>query len=101
MTIEFDDKGKFFTDIISKEAVPSTLQTTTHLIRGKIYIHRETRLKDELDMNEKFLAITDASVLAPDGQELYQTKFMVVQCSKIVWVIPDSEMVTPLKAGIP
>src|SRR5919109_4745127 len=72
MTFEYDEKGKIFTDIVSKVSVPSTIQTTTHLIRGHVHVRRDQRIKDELDINEGFLALTDVSVLGPDGQTLFR-----------------------------
>jgi len=92
MTIEFDDNGKFFTDIISKTPIPAMIQTVTHRIHGNIYITQDRRLKDELDLPEKFIAVTDAVIYSPDGQELYQASFLAVQRNEIVWVLPDSEM---------
>jgi hypothetical protein len=89
MTIEYDDKGKIFTDIVSKKAVPATIQTTTHLMRGNIHVRRDQRIKDELDLNEHFLAITDVSVLAADGQVIFQAAFLAVQRTQIVWVKPE------------
>lgn len=89
MTIEYDDKGKYFTDIVTKVAVPATIQTTTHLLRGKIHVRRDQRFKDELDINEHFLAITDVSILAADGQVVFQTPFLAVQRAQIVWVMPE------------
>jgi len=91
MTIEFDDNGKFFTDIISKTPVPAMIQTVTHRIHGNIHIAQDRRLKDELDLPEKFIAVTDAVIYFPDGQVLYQTSFLAVQRDQIVWVVPDSE----------
>ena len=91
MTIEFDDNGKFFTDIISKTPNPVWIQTTTHRIHGNIHIAQDRRLKDELDLPEKFIAVTDAVIYSPDGQVLYQASFMAVQRDQIVWVVPDSE----------
>lgn len=89
MTIEYDDKGKYFTDIVTKVAVPATIQTTTHLLRGRIHVRRDQRFKDELDLNEHFLAITDVSILGADGQIVFQTPFLAVQRTQIVWVMPD------------
>lgn len=89
MTFEYDEKGKIFTDIVSKVAVPATIQTTTHLIRGQVHVRRDQRIKDELDINEGFLALTDASVLGPDGQTLFQAPFLAVRRSHIVWVLPE------------
>jgi len=89
MTIEYDEKGKIFTDIVSKIAVKATVQTTTHLIRGHLHVRRDQRIKDELDSNENFLALTDVSVLGPDGQSLFQAPFLAVRRSHVIWVIPE------------
>jgi len=92
MTIEYDDKGKFYTDFITKVAVPSTIQTVTHRLRGVIHVRQDDRLKDELDLNEKFLAVTDAIIFGPDGQTLHSSKFLAIHRDQIVWVLPDSEL---------
>lgn len=89
MTIEYDDKGKIFTDIVSKRAIFATVQTTTHLLRGQLHVRHDQRLKDELDREKKFLAMTDVSVVAPDGQVLYQTSFLAVNRAHIIWVLPE------------
>ena len=91
MTIEFDDKGKIFTDIVSKVAIPAVVQTTEHLIRGNVHVRRDERLKDELDRDKMFLAMTDASVIGADGQTLYQARFLAVRRAQIVWVMPANE----------
>lgn len=92
MTIEFDDNGKFFTDIISKTPIPVIIQTVTHRIHGNIHVCQDRRLKDELDLPEKFIAITDAVIYLPDDQVLHQARFLAVQRDEIIWVLPDSEL---------
>jgi hypothetical protein len=89
MTIEYDEKGKMFTDIITKRPVYATVQTTTHLMRGHIHIRHDERIKDELDLNEQFLAVTDVNVLAPDGHILFQAPFLAVNRAHIIWVLPE------------
>lgn len=91
MTIEYDEKGKRFTDIVTKRPVYATVQTTTHLIRGHIHIRRDQRIKDELDLDEKFLAVTDVQVLSADGQVLFQAPFLAIHRDHIVWVIPEQQ----------
>jgi hypothetical protein len=91
MTIEYDDKGKIFTDIVSKVTVQATIQTTTHLMRGNIHVRRDQRIKDELDSDESFLAITNANILGTDGQVIFQAPFLAVKRSHIVWVIPEQD----------
>ena len=91
MTIEYDEKGKIFTDIVSKVAIYATIQTTMHMLRGRIHVRRDQRIIDELDINENFIAITDVTVLGADGQTLFQVPFLAVRRSHIVWVIPEQK----------
>ena len=91
MTIEYDDKGKVFTDVVSKVAIPAVVQTTQQLIRGNIHVRRDERLKDELDRDEFFLAMTDVSIIGADGQETHEARFVAVRRAQIVWVMPARE----------
>ncbi len=91
MSIEYDEKGKFFTDVVSKIPVYAVVQTTVQLVRGKVHVRQGERLKDELDRDELFLAMTDASVIGPDGQVQYQAPFLAVRRAQVVWVLPDEE----------
>lgn len=91
MSIEYDEKGKFFTDVVTKTPVRAVVQTTAQLIRGSVHVRAGERLKDELDRDELFLAITDASVLGADGQAQFQAAFLAVRRSQIVWVFPDEQ----------
>jgi hypothetical protein len=99
MTIEFDDNGKFFTDIISKTPIPVIIQTVSHRIHGNIHVSKDCRLKDELDLMEKFIAITDAVIYTPEGHVLYQAAFLAVQRTEIIWVIPDCDIIEPSKGN--
>ncbi len=91
MTIEYDEKGKFFTDVVTKIAVHTTVQTTSQLVRGKVHVRQGERLKDELDRDELFLAMTEAVILGTDGQVLFTAPFLAVRRTQIVWVMPDEE----------
>jgi hypothetical protein len=93
VTIEYDDNGKFFTDVISKTPVAVMIQTVTHRIHGNIHVARDRRLKDELDLPEKFVAITDATIYSLiNGSVLYQIGFLAIQRNEIIWIFPDSEI---------
>ena len=91
MTFDFDEKGKIFTDVVSKVPIPAVVQTTQHMIRGNIHVRRDERFKDELDRDELFLAVTDASVIGANGQTLHQTRFLAIRRAQIVWVMPTHE----------
>lgn len=78
MSFEFDNKGKIYTDVIPKTAIPALVQTTTHLIQGKVYLRRENRLIDELDQDEMFLAITDASIFGSGEEAHREAPFLAV-----------------------
>ena len=91
MSLEFNEKGKYFTDIISKVAVSAIIQTVMHRIEGFVHIRLDERVKDELDRDEPFLAVTNAKVIGSDGAVLYETDFMTVSRAQIVWVIPNED----------
>ena len=83
---------EIYTDVIAKVPVQALVQTSVQLIRGAVHIRQNERVKDELERDEFFLAITDASVLAPDGQSvLHQAPFLAVRRDQIVWIIPLEE----------
>jgi hypothetical protein len=90
MTIEYDEKGKYYTDVVTKLPVSALIQMTTHLIRGNVHIRQGERFKDELERGESFLAVTDVSVLNASGEVLYTAPFMAVQRMQIVWIMPDA-----------
>lgn len=89
MTFEYDNKGKFFTDIISKNPLDVIVQTATHLVHGTIHIRKDERLKDELDRVEIFLALTEANILNAEGKILYTNDFIAIHRDQIIWVIPN------------
>jgi hypothetical protein len=95
MNFEIEDKGKIFTNIISKHPVEVLIQSANGLVRGDIHVRRDERLKDEIDRDEPTLAVTDATLFAPSGEILYQTKFMALNRHHIIWIIPVEELVEP------
>ena len=91
MTIDYDDKGKRFTDIVTKRPVAATVQTTKHLMRGNIHVRRDQRIKDELDIDNTFIALTDVNILGEDGQILFQAPFLAINRAHIIWVLPEQK----------
>lgn len=91
MTIEYDEKGKYYTDIVKKIPVPVVLQTATHLVRGMVHVREGERLKNELERVEAFLAVTNASIYGAGDKLLFTVPFMAVQRTQIVWLMPVDE----------
>lgn len=92
MTFEFEDeKGKLFTEVVTKIPIPVTVQTVTHQLVGRIHIRPDQRIKDELDSAEPFLAVTDASILDADGKTVRRADFLAVRRDQIVWVVPEEK----------
>jgi hypothetical protein len=91
MTIEYDEKGKFYTDIVKKLPVPVVIQTTSHLVRGLVHVREGERLKNELERAEIFLAVTNAVVYGSDDKALFSVPFMAVQRAQMVWIMPVDE----------
>ncbi len=91
MTIEYDEKGKFYTDIVKKLPVPVVIQTATHLMRGLVHVRDGERLKNELERDEMFLAVTSASVYSADDKVLFKAPFMAVLRAQIIWIMPVDE----------
>lgn len=88
MTIEYDEKGKFYTDVVTKLPVAAVIQTTTHLVRGFVHIRQGERLKNELEKDEMFLAVTNAVIHGTDDQVLFTAPFMALKRTQIVWIMP-------------
>jgi len=92
MFASFEEKGKIYTNVISKHPVDVVIQTTTHFIHGQIHIRPDDRILDEINEAKEFLAVTDAIVKNSNAEVIYRTKFIAVSRHQIVWVIPTSEM---------
>jgi hypothetical protein len=92
MALEYDEKGKIFTDIITKDRVLSHIQTQTGYIRGHVHVRTDDRLSDELNLDYRFLAVTEAEIYNPNGEMLYSSDFLAVNREHIVWVMPINEL---------
>ncbi|HEY4693667.1 MAG TPA: hypothetical protein VIH16_09535 [Bellilinea sp.] len=94
----FEDKGKIYTQVITKSTIKVILQTAFHRIHGNMHVRIGERLKDELDAAVQFLAVTDAEVFEPTGTtQLFKTNFMAVNRNQIIWVIPEDDLDNALR----
>lgn len=93
--MEYDEKGKIFTQVITKQPYQVVIQTIHNLIQGTVYARPNARLKDEVNEGgERFLAVTDATVFDFQKVEQYRANFLLLNIENIIWLIPHDEMVT-------
>lgn len=92
MFASFEDKGKIFTQVVSKTPIPVLIQVTEYRVRGNLHIRHEERLTDALNQKDPFLAITDAVIEDMMGNVLYETNFLNLNTAFVIWILPESEL---------
>ncbi len=98
MFSNFEEKGKIFTQVVTKEPVDVIIQTNSSCIHGRVHVRPEDRLKDELDRCESFLAVTQAKIFDFEGKTLrYESSFVAVHVASIQWVLPEKDLKTEEK----
>lgn len=95
MGTHVDEKGKFFTPVITKTPIPVIIQMPLHRVEGNIHIRPDERIKDEIDRDEQFLPVTEAMIYNPDGTVYASTHFIALNRTQIHWILPVDEMNTP------
>jgi len=91
MGVEYDEKGKYFTEFISKDAIYSHIQTLDHYIKGYVHVRKDERLSDEINKDISFLAVTNVEIYSQAGDILFTCDFLAVNRSHIVWLMPIGE----------
>jgi len=90
MAIQFDPKGKYFTEVVTKTPQAVVMQTTRGRIRGTIHLHPDHRRLDELNEGQAFLAITEAEIeLLGESQ---RASFEAGNKAELVWITPVEEL---------
>jgi len=89
---DFDEKGKIFTNVVSKIPIEVIIQTVSARIHGEIHVKPDERLKDELNLPEQFVAVTNAKILEMDGSPLYESQFLTINKNQIIWIVPDKDL---------
>jgi hypothetical protein len=92
MALEYDEKGKYYTDVIKKDVVLSQIQTNLHRIKGYLHIRVGERFSDEINRDSTFIAITNAEISNLDGEVIYFTEFLAVNRNQIIWMMPLKEV---------
>jgi len=93
-----DPKGKHYTAVVQKRAIPARIQTTRHQIQGIVHAPPDQRVTDELDNPQPFLAVTEAQVFDEQGRPVGTFPFLAVNKAQIVWLAP-ADASSPEAAG--
>ena len=88
MEVRVDEKGKYFTPRIAKDAVTAFVRTRDQVIIGSIYVRPGNRLTDELNSDSApFLPITDAQVFSAADEALrYRAGLLLLAYRDIVLI---------------
>jgi len=92
MFTQFEEKGKLFSNVVAKKPVKVQIQTITHIIYGTVHIRPDNRIKDEINQTETFLAVTNVKVFDLNKNPIQECKFIAVNRSQIIWLIPEDEL---------
>jgi hypothetical protein len=79
-------------NVINKRSIPIVIQTSKQLIRGKFHVRGVMRVIDELTFEDKFVAITDAEIINPNGTKLFRTGFVALNRHEIIWMAPEEDI---------
>lgn len=89
MDYRVDEKGKYYTNHINKRTIPVVVEVDNNIVRGIVHLTLDNRLKDELNADENFIAITQAQVYERGTERLlYKTDVVIVNKQRIVWIFP-------------
>jgi len=86
-----EERTKVFSNVIFKHPVAVLIQTGKYKITGNVHVRPDDRLRDELNKSERFVAVTDATVYDREDQVVYESKFIAVNISQIIWIVPEDE----------
>ncbi len=89
MDYRVDEKGKYYTNHINKRTISVIAQIENNIVRGIVHLTLDNRLKDELNTDESFIAITQAQVTERGNDRiLYKSDVLIVNKQRIVWILP-------------
>jgi hypothetical protein len=94
MYTQFEEKGKIFTQKITKEQKTVIIQTPLQKITGTIHIQMDNRLIDELNQANQFMALTDVEIFDLNNELTYKSAFLSINTDQIIWVLPVEDEIS-------
>ena len=90
-----NERGKYFTDRVSTHHVEVLVVMVNGEVRGEAHLGPGQRIKDVLNQEDKFLALTNATVSLGDTSTK-QVKFVALSKLHIVSVTPLEDDTQPV-----
>jgi hypothetical protein len=89
-SLRVDEKGKYFSLRIPKDALHTVAHAAGMAISGYMYLRPDRRMKDELNESKlRFLPFTEAHIFsAADDRELYHASFLLISYQHIATLSP-------------
>lgn len=86
-----------FRPFVNTNQFPVIIQTAQNQIHGNLHTRENERIKDALNANELFIAITNVKVYDAEGlTQLRTSDFLAINRSQIIWVV-ESRGTTTIK----
>ncbi len=83
-------KGGGFRPLVNTTQYPVIIQTMHNRIHGNLHTRENERIKDALNSNELFIAITGAVIFDVDGlKELKRSDFLAINRQHVIWIIEN------------
>jgi hypothetical protein len=77
-----------FRPFVNTSQFPVVIQTVHNQIHGNLHTRENERIKDALNANETFIAITNVRVYDMEGLiQLRTSDFLAINRSQIIWVV--------------
>lgn len=93
--MKVDERGKYYTERMSKHSIEVLIVTVHGHIRGHVFVLPGQRVKDLLNNSaERFLAVTDATLTQHDKAANQNFRFIAVNKEFIISVVPMNEEIT-------
>jgi hypothetical protein len=90
----FDRDMYFREDQISKAPMEVIIKVPGNTIEGNFHVRGTMRLIDEVKFEEKFIAVTEATLFDQEGNMMYRTNFITLNRDEILWIVPKAEIQT-------
>jgi hypothetical protein len=90
-------KERGFRPFVNTNQYPVVIQTVNNRIHGNLHTRENERIKDALNSNEVFIAITNVQIFDSTGTiSLRNSDFLAINRSNIIWVVEEKPPTGPL-----